>query len=63
MRKRSHQRRDANQRPFVKFIDMVFRRSEAFDALKRRVLASLDASMLPSAEPREQIVEGAGMWW
>jgi sulfonate transport system ATP-binding protein len=39
------------------------RRSEAFDALKRRVLASLDASMLPSAAPREHIAEGAGMWW
>jgi sulfonate transport system ATP-binding protein len=39
------------------------RRSEAFDALKRRVLASLDASMLPSGKPRETIPEGAGMWW
>jgi hypothetical protein len=63
MRKRSHQRLDANQRPFVKFIDMIFQRSEAFDALKCGVLTSLDASMLPSAEPREQIAEGAGMWW
>ena len=39
------------------------RRSQAFDALKRRVLASLDASMLPSGKPREQIPVGAGMWW
>jgi sulfonate transport system ATP-binding protein len=39
------------------------RRSEAYDTLKRRVLASLDASMLPSAKPRERIAEGAGMWW
>jgi hypothetical protein len=27
------------------------------------VLASLDASMLPSGKPREQIPVGAGMWW
>ncbi len=39
------------------------RRSEAFDTLKRRVLASLDASMLPSSKPRERIAEGAGNWW
>jgi sulfonate transport system ATP-binding protein len=39
------------------------RRSEVFDALKRRVMASLDASMLPSSKPREQIAKGAGMWW
>jgi sulfonate transport system ATP-binding protein len=39
------------------------RRSEVFDALKRRVLASLDASMLPSGKPRERIAKGAGMWW
>jgi sulfonate transport system ATP-binding protein len=39
------------------------RRSEAFEALKRRVLASLDGSMSPSTAPREQIAEGAGMWW
>ncbi len=37
------------------------RRSEAFDALKRRVRASLDGSMLPSSAPREQIAKGAGM--
>jgi sulfonate transport system ATP-binding protein len=39
------------------------RRSDAFDRLKRRVLTALDASMVPSAAPREQIAEGAGMWW
>jgi sulfonate transport system ATP-binding protein len=39
------------------------RRSDAFDTLKRRVLASLDGSMLPSSAPREQIAAGAGMWW
>lgn len=39
------------------------RRSEAFDTLKRRVLASLDGSMLPGVAPREDIAEGAGMWW
>jgi sulfonate transport system ATP-binding protein len=39
------------------------RRSDAFDALKRRILASLDGSMLPASEPREPIAEGAGMWW
>lgn len=39
------------------------RRSEAFEAVKRRVLASLDASMLPASTPRETIADGAGMWW
>jgi sulfonate transport system ATP-binding protein len=39
------------------------RRSEAFEALKRHVLTSLDRSMLPGNVPREQIAEGAGMWW
>jgi sulfonate transport system ATP-binding protein len=39
------------------------RRSEAFDGLKRKVLASLDRSMLVPGTPREQIAEGAGMWW
>jgi len=39
------------------------RRSEAFEALKRRVLASLDQTMLPGSAPRETIAEGAGMWW
>ena len=39
------------------------RRSEAFDALKRRVLASLDGSMLPASEARVPIAEGAGLWW
>jgi sulfonate transport system ATP-binding protein len=39
------------------------RRSGAFDALKRRVLASLDGSMLAPETPREQVAEGAGLWW
>ncbi|HXW21568.1 MAG TPA: ABC transporter ATP-binding protein [Rhodomicrobium sp.] len=39
------------------------RRSEAFDALKRRVLASLDGSMLRASEARLSIAEGAGLWW
>ena len=39
------------------------RRSEAFDALKRRVLASLDGSMLRASEARLPIAEGAGLWW
>ena len=39
------------------------RRSEAFEALKRRVLASLDGSMLPASEARMPIAEGAGLWW
>jgi len=39
------------------------RRSEAFDALKRRVLASLDSSMLRPSEARVPIAEGAGLWW
>ena len=39
------------------------RRSEAFDILKRRVLASLDGSMLQGSAPRVEIAEGAGMWW
>jgi sulfonate transport system ATP-binding protein len=39
------------------------RRSEAFDALKRRVLGSLDRSMHAPGTPREPIAEGAGMWW
>jgi sulfonate transport system ATP-binding protein len=39
------------------------RRSEAFDALKRKVLASLDRSMLAPGTPREQIAQGAGLWW
>jgi sulfonate transport system ATP-binding protein len=39
------------------------RRSDAFEALKRRVLTALDKTMLPGATPREPIAEGAGMWW
>ena len=39
------------------------RRSKAFEALKRLVLASLDQTMQPSAAPREFIAEGAWMWW
>jgi sulfonate transport system ATP-binding protein len=39
------------------------RRSEAYEALKRRVLASLDGSMSATTAPREHIAEGAGMWW
>jgi sulfonate transport system ATP-binding protein len=39
------------------------RRSEAFDALKRRVLASLDRSMHAPDAPQERIAEGAGLWW
>jgi hypothetical protein len=39
------------------------RRSEAFDALKRRVLASLDRSMLAPDTPHEPIAQGAGLWW
>jgi sulfonate transport system ATP-binding protein len=39
------------------------RRSEAFEALKRRVLASLDRSMLVSEAPRQPAAEGAGLWW
>ncbi|MGA7323216.1 MAG: ABC transporter ATP-binding protein [Rhodomicrobium sp.] len=38
-------------------------RSESFDALKRRVLASLDGSLLPPSTPRKQIADGSGMWW
>ena len=38
------------------------RRSEAFEALKRRVHASLDRSMLPGGASREQVAEGAGRW-
>ncbi len=39
------------------------RRSEAFDILKRRVLASLDGSMFPASQGRMPIAEGAGLWW
>jgi len=39
------------------------RRSEAFDALKRRVLAALDGSMLRPTETSAPIAEGAGLWW
>ena len=39
------------------------KRSEAFDALRRRVLASLDGSMVSSRSPREPLAEGAGLWW
>jgi sulfonate transport system ATP-binding protein len=39
------------------------RRSEAFEALKRRVLASLDRSMLVSEAARQPVAEGAGLWW
>src|SRR5262249_10630728 len=39
------------------------RRSDAFDALKRKVLASLDRSMLTPDTPQEPIAEGAGLWW
>jgi len=39
------------------------RRSEAFDALKRRVLASLDGSMLRPSAARMPIAEGEGLWW
>ncbi len=37
------------------------RRSEAFDVLKRRVLASLDESMLPESQQRRRIVSGMTM--
>ncbi len=37
------------------------RRSEAFDVLKRRVLASLDESMLPESQQRGRIVSGMTM--
>jgi sulfonate transport system ATP-binding protein len=39
------------------------RRSEAFDALKRKVLASLDRSMHAPDAPRETVADGAGLWW
>jgi len=39
------------------------RRSEAFDTLKRQVLACLDGSMLPARGPRAPIPEGTGLWW
>jgi sulfonate transport system ATP-binding protein len=39
------------------------RRSEEFEALKRRILASLDGSMLPPSQLlRQPIAEGAGLW-
>jgi len=38
-------------------------RSEVFDALKRRVLASLDGSTLRPGEARVPIAEGVGLWW
>lgn len=37
------------------------RQSAAFDAVKRRVLAALDRSLVPA--PREAVVAGAALWW